>query len=85
VKLIIKGAPIEQLLFQLLGIQPEGDKQEKETCGLLLGKDEPLPLAHDGKDSLLYLRLPNTSSPLEETERLSRLLARAIGQGEVHL
>ncbi len=89
-KLLIRGTALDQLLFLLLGVQVgddlDGKLKGKETCALLLGKDEPLPAQWDqGAKTPPYLRLPDIDHPLRETEELARLLARAIGQGEIHL
>ncbi len=88
-KLKIKGDVQEQLLFHLLGIEQMGCKHHDshQVVGLILGKEEgiegSLPALAEG--SLLYVRLPDTDNPLKETQELSRLLAKAIGQAEVHL
>lgn len=90
-KLTVKGLPHEQLLFQLLGVSSSNvngaDSSEalQVTTGILLGKNELPPLAPDGKDIQLYLRLPDTANPHMESNRLASLLAHAIGQGEIHL
>jgi len=89
-KLYTRGTTQEQLLFLLLGIQTgddlDGKLERKERCGLLLGKDDQLPVEWgQGLKLQPYLRLPDTDHPLRETEELARLLARAIGQGEIHL
>jgi hypothetical protein len=78
-KLHVKGTQDEQLLFQLLGIVPWTGESE---CGLLLGQSEPLT---PGLERQLCLRLPDPDHPLQETERLARMLGRAIGLGEVRL
>jgi len=89
-KLYTRGTAQDQLLFLLLGIQVGDDLggklERNESCGLLLGNDEQLPSEWvKGTKSLPYLRLPDTDHPLKETEKLAQLLARAIGQGEIHL
>lgn len=78
-KLQTRGTREEQLLFQLLGIQPQEDDG---PCALLLGIDETLTT---GMEKSLYLRLPDPAHPDRETKRLAKVLGRAVGLKEVHL
>ncbi|WP_028862566.1 hypothetical protein [Psychromonas aquimarina] len=88
-ELKIKGSAQEQLLFHLLGIKQMGCKyhDSHQVVGLILGKEEEIEdsLSTLVEGSLLYVRLPDTDNPLKETQKLSRLLAKAIGQADVHL
>lgn len=88
-KLKIKGSAQEQLLFHLLGIQQmdNNNHDTHQVVGLLLGKEEGIEdsLAIMLEETQLYVRLPDTANPLKETNKLARLLAKAIGQAELHL
>lgn len=74
-----RGSAQEQLLFQLLGIPAQQPEQQKTDSALLLGLEAPEP------DEAPYLRLPDPDQPDGESERLARLLGKAIGIGRVHL
>jgi hypothetical protein len=78
-RLKIQGSPREKLLFELIGVQAWDGSG---NCGLFVGVNEPLSRAMQQE---MYLVLPDPEHPLEQTEELAELLARAVGQGNIHI
>jgi len=100
-KLVIAGNEKETLMFRLLGVSqwksaPVIDQTGSadnldyaahidEQLSVLLGPNEAIPLDSESRDSLCYVRLPESDHVDMETQRLCRLLAQAVGQKEIHL
>jgi len=74
-RLAFHGSEELALLFATIGVSsPEGETENVVIVDREGTVDDELSC---------YVRLPNPEVPLAETERLARMLGRAIGLGQV--